>query len=138
VPRGVVAVLNANWSGSRIHRDGRLRINWLTERSLFDFDWIEIVQASDEEVERFAVQLGNDTDPVRRRRYRHLHCFIGQSCRLSENTLRILQRMVGPVKQLQGQAVPSTRGRRLAAANAVDSPVSDANRLPLKNSETTV
>jgi hypothetical protein len=31
---------------------------------LFDFDRVEIQQATDEEVERFAVQVGNDTDEL--------------------------------------------------------------------------
>jgi len=48
------------------------------------------VQASDEEVERFAVQVGNDTDPLRRSRYKWMHCVVGPDCHLSENTLRIL------------------------------------------------
>jgi hypothetical protein len=64
---------------------------------LFDFDQVEIIQASDEEVERFAVQVGNDTDLVREPRYREMICKIGPECRLSENTIRILEKMFGEI-----------------------------------------
>jgi hypothetical protein len=64
---------------------------------LFDCDWVEINQATDEDIERFAVQLGNDTDPLRRPRYREMRCLVGPECHLSENTLRILKNMFGQV-----------------------------------------
>lgn len=76
-----------------------MQINWLARRALFDFDWVEIVQATDEDVERFAMQVGNDTDPFRRPRYPNMHCVIGPDCNLSENTLRILHRTFGEVKR---------------------------------------
>jgi hypothetical protein len=68
-----------------------LRVNWLLRRSLFDFDRVEIIQASDEDVERFVVQVGNDTDPLRKPRYQEMTCRLGVDCHLSENTLRILE-----------------------------------------------
>jgi hypothetical protein len=76
-----------------------LRVNWLVRRALFDFDWVEIIQATDEDVERFAVQVGNDTDPVRELRYQQMKCTIGPECKLSENTLRILDKMFGEVER---------------------------------------
>jgi len=48
-------------------------------------------------VERFAVQVGNDTDPFRRPRYRQMRCVVKPECNLSENTLRILDSVFGQV-----------------------------------------
>jgi hypothetical protein len=73
-------------------------VNWLQYRQLFDFDEIQIIQASDEEVERFVVQVGNDTDSVRKARYQHMHCIISSKCNLSENTMRILRRTFGQIE----------------------------------------
>jgi hypothetical protein len=123
-PQGVVAVLDRKWTktpsqrGGLLHRifdwlatdsprleaqaqdDGLLRVNWLARRELFDFDRIEIIQATDEDVERFAVQVGNDTDPVREPRYPGMACSIGPECQLSENTLRVLRHTFGPVEEM--------------------------------------
>jgi hypothetical protein len=84
-------------SGEPVEKDGVVVVNWLVRRVLFDFSGVYINQASDEEVERFAVQIGNDTDEWRRPRYSEMTCHIGPSCVLSENTLRILQRTFGQV-----------------------------------------
>jgi hypothetical protein len=72
-------------------------VNWLTHRKLFDFDEVEIAQTTDEDVERFAVQVGNDTDPKRKPRYQKMRCVVSSECQLSENTMRILERMFGTV-----------------------------------------
>ncbi len=87
----VVAVLDSRMDTERVQQDGTLRVNWLVRRALFDFDEVEIVQAPDEDVERFVVQVGNDTDDFRRSRYKKMACTIVSDCRLSENTLRILK-----------------------------------------------
>ncbi|MFN8454383.1 MAG: hypothetical protein U0401_06885 [Anaerolineae bacterium] len=96
-PKHVIAVLNTVWTEPYHWQDDTFRVNWLTRRTLFDFDRIEISQASDEEVERFAVQVGNDTDPFRQPRYKQMKCTVSPECRLSENTLRILRRTFGEV-----------------------------------------
>ena len=49
-----------------VTRQDSVRVNWLINRQSFDFDRIEIIQASDEDIERFAMQVGNDTDEFRR------------------------------------------------------------------------
>jgi hypothetical protein len=94
----VVAVLDTGVITEPISQSGMVRINWLARRTAFDFDSVEIIQATDEEVERFAVQVGNDTDPFRRPHYRQKRCVVGPECRLSENTIRILQRTFGQVE----------------------------------------
>lgn len=74
-----------------------LRVNWSVRRQLFDFDTVEIIRASDEEVERFAMQVGNDTDTRRQARYKKMRCAISPQCPLSENTQHILRKTFGQV-----------------------------------------
>jgi predicted Zn finger-like uncharacterized protein len=94
----VIAVLN-NQNLQQIHQRQRiLRINWLVRRALFDFDTVEILQANDEDVERFAVQVGNDTDPIRKPRYEEMRCLVSKDCGLSDNSLRILRHTFGSVE----------------------------------------
>ena len=97
--KGVVAVLDAAWTGAQDLRDGLLRVNWLARRALFDFTAIEIVQATDEDVERFAVQAGNDADPLRRPLFASMRCVVNPACGLSENTLRVLESVFGSVER---------------------------------------
>lgn len=97
--RKVVAVLDATWAEeTQDEGNDAQRVNWLQRQSVFDFDWIEIIQATDEEVEQFAMQVGNDTDDWRGSRYRQMPCLISPDCRLSENTVRALQELFGEVK----------------------------------------
>lgn len=97
-PGQVVAVLDADMPGN-VERADPFRVNWLTRHFLFDFDEVEIIRATDEEVERFVVQVGNDTDPVRTGRYQHMPCRIGPDCHLSENTMRVLTSVFETVVQ---------------------------------------
>ena len=94
----IIAALDAEMGNEPLVEDGVVRINWLTRRELFDFHSVEITQAGDEDVERFAVQVGNDTDPTRQARYRRMRCVVNPACQLSENTLRILGRIFGEVE----------------------------------------
>ncbi|MCP4371457.1 MAG: hypothetical protein GY797_25555 [Deltaproteobacteria bacterium] len=93
----VVVVLDNQMKENQVQHNNVLRINWLAQSILVDFDRIEILQSTDEEVERFAVQVGNDTDLVRKSRYRKIPCIVS-NCSLSENTLRILRRMFGSIE----------------------------------------
>jgi NADH-quinone oxidoreductase subunit J len=87
--RQVVAVLDAAWPGEtqQVHQD-KLRVNWLRRPNLFDFDWVEIKQATDAEVTRFAGQISQDTDNWRGLRYPQMVCVVAPEVRLSEDTLR--------------------------------------------------
>jgi hypothetical protein len=98
-PGGVVAVLDRTPGEEKVEADGQVRVNWLVRRDLFDFDWVEIIRATDEEVERFVVQVGNDPNELRRSRYEDMRCIIDPACPLSENTIRILQHTFGRVAQ---------------------------------------
>lgn len=93
----VVALLDNNQPEDIIHRGNILRINWLNKKKLFDFDGIEIAQATDKEVESLAMQVGNDMDPYRKKRYKDITCALKSSCQLSANTHRILKQTFGKV-----------------------------------------
>ena len=96
----VVAVLDARMQSAYAQEGETLWGNWLVRRSLFDFDRVEIARATDEDVERFAVQVANDVAPWRQSRYHQLPCRIAPDCNLSENTLRILRNLFGRVETL--------------------------------------
>lgn len=92
----VVAVLDERMEAPYIQAEV-LKVNWLIQKNVFDFDKVEIMRANDEAVERFAVQVGNDTDEVRRPRYRRIPCTVSAGCGLSANSIRVLQRVLGEV-----------------------------------------
>ena len=94
----MVAVLNNAMDEEQLQTGQSLRINWLKRRSVFDFDRVEIIKTDDEQVERFAVHVGNDNDSWRRPRYKEMRCQVASDCNLSENTLRILKSTFGAVK----------------------------------------
>lgn len=99
--RRIIAVLDSTWAEeSQRPSVDMLRVNWLRRRALFDFDQIEIIQATDQQVEELVTMVGNDTDSWRRSRYRQMRCFIDPDCKLTENTVRILRDTFGEVKNL--------------------------------------
>lgn len=93
----VVAVLDKSMAVEQARQVGVIQVNWFARQALFDFDEVRILQASDEEVERFVIQAGNDPDPIRRSRSRQIPWIISNECELSENTRRILQARFGRV-----------------------------------------
>jgi hypothetical protein len=97
-PAGVVAVLDVQ-AENHTQKNGFLYANWLIHRTVFDFDSVEIIQATDEDVERFAVQVGNDTDLFRKSRYKQMRCIIERECRLSKNTVHILENTFGEISR---------------------------------------
>lgn len=58
---------------------------------------MEIIQATDEDVERFAIQVGNDTDSSRQGNYAKMPYTLNKDCQLSENTKRVLDSMFGVI-----------------------------------------
>ncbi|MCS7254567.1 MAG: hypothetical protein NZ781_11170 [Armatimonadetes bacterium] len=93
----IVAVLDAGMATEQVEQYGMLRVNWLHRRALFDFDLVQIIQATDEDVERFCIQVGNDDDMYRRPRYRKMRCLVSQKCGLREETINMLRSMFGEV-----------------------------------------
>ena len=96
-PSEVTVILDRSQDIRFIKREDEFWVNWLYHPELFDFDRVDILDATDEDVERFAVQVGNDTDEIRSPKYKQMHCVIAPTCELSDNTFRILQQTFGEV-----------------------------------------
>ncbi len=99
-PEQIVAVLDADMKLQQ-KQNGKgevLWVNWLERKTLFEFDRVEIIKATDEEVELFAIQVGNDKDIKRKSKYKKMICTVGTECVLLENTLRILGKMFGGIE----------------------------------------
>ena len=106
----MVAVLDSAWL-EPAQRQGTdlLRVNWLKKPSLFDFDWTEIIHASDEEVERFVVMVRSDIDRWRLSRYPQMACLVAKEAHLSDETINLLRDTFGEVKLNQDPLLlPST------------------------------
>jgi hypothetical protein len=93
----VVAALDKAMHEPLVARNGTLTANWLACRSLFDFDSVEIVKAREIDVEKFCVQVRNDTHPDRKKRYKSMQCRVRNRLKLRENTLRNLSAAFGEV-----------------------------------------
>ncbi|MEM7346905.1 MAG: hypothetical protein AAF485_21915 [Chloroflexota bacterium] len=93
----LTVVLNNETTIEKQQENDDLWVNWLIYRQLFDFEDVRIEQATEEEIERFVVQIGNDTDPERQGRYAQMKCQVSDECDLSENSQRLLQRTFGQV-----------------------------------------
>jgi hypothetical protein len=87
----VVAVLDSAMVDEETFAHGVLRINWLRRDGLFDFDRVEILRATEYDIEHFCIEVGNDTDPWRMGRYRLMPVRVAVDGDLSENTVRILR-----------------------------------------------
>ncbi len=98
----VVAVIDTQMIAKYSKQDEVLQLNWLAHNEVFDFDEVYINHATDYDIERFAVQIGNDTDKVRIPRYGQMRCTISEHCKLSENTMRILHHTFGQIKMGEG------------------------------------
>jgi hypothetical protein len=94
----IIVVLDNNYTEEEPHRDSVLKANWFARRELFDFDEVQILKATDEEIERFAVKVGNDTDESRTPKYKQMRCIVSSNCDISENTARILKSLFGHVE----------------------------------------
>ena len=79
-------------------KNGILWVNWIHYQKVFDFDLIHIIQASDQDIERFVIQIGNDSDKHQQKKRYSQACFISPSCQLSANTMHILKSMFGEVE----------------------------------------
>jgi hypothetical protein len=103
----IVAVLDNESTLTEAEENDKLYVNWFKRRELFDFSEVVIAHASDEDVERFAVKIGNDTDPFRHWKYKDMTCTVSPQNVLSKNTMRILQKTFGQVevKEVTGVTV---------------------------------
>lgn len=104
--RRIIAVLDSTWAEeTQRPNPDLLRVNWLRRKALFDFDQVEIIQATDHQVEELVTMVESDTDSWRRSRYRQMRCLVDPDCKLSEETVRMLRHTFGEVKNLVHKGV---------------------------------
>jgi hypothetical protein len=99
--RQLVCVLDETMTVPYMAKQGIWRVNWLIHRRLFDFEGVELIQAGEVEVEKFAIQVANNTEPQQKAAYRRMTCQVGPDCPLSPNTLTLLGRLFGKVSLYQ-------------------------------------
>jgi hypothetical protein len=95
--RRVLVVLDTSMIEPHVAKDGVLTANWLLRGSLFDFDSVEFVDAAEIDIDKFCVQVRNDTDLERKRRYKTMQCRVSNRLELRENTIRNLSAAFGEV-----------------------------------------
>ena len=99
----IVAVLDRGMDDATRVVGSSMEVDWLRRGGTARFDRVRIVDATDSEVEAFLIDVGNDTDPVRRDHYGSVRVEIASGCALTENTLRLLEAgPLGRVKRLAG------------------------------------
>jgi len=89
--REVVAVLDTQMAEGLVQMDDVVRVNALKRETLFDLDSVEIINASDDEIHGFCIDIGNDGDLYRRKRRKKWHCIVAGTCQPSLNTRHILE-----------------------------------------------
>ncbi|OPZ85989.1 MAG: hypothetical protein BWY76_01163 [bacterium ADurb.Bin429] len=99
----IVAVLDDDMADAVLVTRGMARVNVRHYDALFDFDRVEVGQASDYTIEQFCMRAGNDTDPVRAPRYRALPVTVRAGTGISENALRVLDHVFGTVVYVSSQ-----------------------------------
>jgi len=90
--RRVIAVLDkeGDWVEQN-SGDGDLRVNWLKHRKPFDFDAVEVVSTTDEEVEDFTNQMRFESEERIASRLLKMDCRVQSQCILKEGTIRLLK-----------------------------------------------
>jgi hypothetical protein len=75
-----------------------LRVNWLIQRSIFDFDKVRIIHTSEEEVRRFLRQVARHRDRFSTATRKTIQCVVGSGLELSPETIQMLQEHFGDVQ----------------------------------------
>ncbi|MBX2820623.1 MAG: hypothetical protein KTR29_13100 [Rhodothermaceae bacterium] len=91
VPK-VIAVLDPQMNVLHERTDTALRINALQYNKLFDFDAIEIHPCSEDDIERFCIHVGNDTDLYRMERNNRVKISVSGGMTLTQESIRDLAR----------------------------------------------
>ncbi len=73
------------------------RVNWRKLAQLFDFDAVVLRRADEYDIERFCIQVANDTDEVRKPRYARMQVYVHEDAGLSVGRLNMLRSLFGQV-----------------------------------------
>lgn len=86
----ITAVLDTDMGKLTSLKNNHLRVNYLKFDKLFDFEKVEIISASEQEILSFIDRINGDTDKHRKKRYRKMECTLSRACK-SEEILSCLQ-----------------------------------------------
>ncbi|OPZ85641.1 MAG: hypothetical protein BWY76_01331 [bacterium ADurb.Bin429] len=99
----VVLMLDSLMPDARQRTPSAILVNWLRDNTLIDYDRIVIAHASEFEVERFGMLMGNDADDYRTERRKRIPVLV--ACPLEENALRVLRSIFGQVSMVDQRGV---------------------------------
>jgi len=105
----LIAVLQQSHLRSWLGETKPCRVNWSAVGRLFDFDRVEIYEATDVHVERFVVQIRNEADELQRKRIKRAKCCINGAT-LNENSIRQLKRVFRSVQLRHQFTLPDGSG----------------------------
>ncbi len=88
----VIALLDNEMSQPVVDESDTYCVSWLHHPVAFDFDRVSIVRATDEEVMRLCMTVGNTSDPYHKHGFQSIPCEIAAGCVLNNNSLRVLAR----------------------------------------------
>jgi len=94
----VVGVLDNHGGCYPQQTEAVLRVNWLAKKLPFDFGRVELVEATDTEVEEFIRQIRYQADLRIQRRLPKMTCTVNAECHFQrENTMTLLRQTFGSV-----------------------------------------
>jgi hypothetical protein len=92
----VIAVVDVSaWQLTIVQHDNLLYVPWSLERGIFDFDTVEIHQATSSQIETFLLKFDEDEDPARpwkQKRGRKIQCRVLPTCPITPADRARLQR----------------------------------------------
>ena len=106
--RHVIAVLDKEMKPLTASYGDTYLVNWLKRRDIFDFDVVEIGACSEEDITSFCIDVGNDTDPYRSRKHKHIVCHVQRGRDLPQSALRRLQVSFSKVRFISVPHVPGS------------------------------
>ena len=86
-----------------------LCVNGLKCGAEVDADWVEIVHASDEQIERFVMSIHNCTDQRRRELYARMVCRVGRETP-SAHVLNMLRGTFAEVRSARAAGAQGSQG----------------------------
>ena len=82
----VVAVLDSEMNEPLTLKQEALRVNWLVHQAPFDFNTLEIGPCSEDEITKFCIDIGNDSDTYRTPRYSSVKVKVKNGVQLSNHS----------------------------------------------------
>ncbi len=135
-PKSLTLVLDESLGPDPVWRGSELRVNWLARAraakyegtELYDFDRVEIVSATETDVDHFLVDVANDTDADRRKRYAQIPCLVAADSGLSDVAIRKLRDVfpglrIGARRPRSARPMESDARGKLAGDLAAHAPV---------------